>query len=160
MSWLKKGNSYRVTFLLVSIEDNITEKTGITAPTIKAMKVGPATRTVTSLSNATWTAVDAVNAPGLYTLDIDGTVTDTLGELMIRVSHSSVRAQVRRWDVRLIDPSDLLDVLDDVLGRAAINAAVTPKQLTKYRQDGSVLKTFDLTESAVSIQPFTDRVPV
>src|SRR3990172_6291017 len=162
MNSLKLNTAYRLTFYMVDVQDSISPKTGLSAPTVVAVKVNTTVRSATAISAASWTEVSAVNAPGLYTLDITAAESDTLGELAIRISHPSAREQVRIWTIVKADYGNIFDLWEAQFGKWTIDITVSPKTLNMYKSDGTtILKQFSLTEILQSdINPISARTPI
>lgn len=93
---LKQSTQVTVTVLMISSTDHIAGKTGLSAGlTIYASKAGG---TPASIS-PTVSELDSTNMPGLYSLVLTTTHTNTLGELAIRVSGSGADPTDVKWQV-------------------------------------------------------------
>jgi hypothetical protein len=68
--------------------------TGLTSPTITASKAGAS---FASLSDGAWEEV----GNGLYTIQLNGTDTDTLGWIMIHISHGSAESAFVQGNVSI-----------------------------------------------------------
>jgi hypothetical protein len=85
-----------VTVLMISSADHIAGKTGLSGGlTVYASKAGGAPAAITP----TVTELDATNMPGLYSLALTTTHTNTLGELAIRVSGSGADPTDVKWQI-------------------------------------------------------------
>lgn len=85
MQEIKTGATQKVLVYLADATDGYTPETGVTSPTIYLSKNGG---TPAVPSGGTWAELHATNMPGWYTVELNGTDTDTLGPLGMDVFKS------------------------------------------------------------------------
>jgi len=115
--------------------------------------------TVKSTDQGVIDVADQVSDLAAQVTGVAGQVTgvadqvDDVGDQVTGVGVQATDIANRVEDV--VDTTD--DLHDEALGRWVLNP--TAKTLTLYRQDGSVLRTFNLTLAAADVPAFVERVP-
>lgn len=78
IGWCYRGEMVKVMVYLVDATDGYTPKIDVASPTIYITKNGG---TPAPPNDGTWTQLDSTNMPGWYTVQLDGTDTNTVGEI-------------------------------------------------------------------------------
>lgn len=136
-----------------------TKATGITGATatIYIKKQGGAFSSAITGTDRSWTEVDSSKAPGLYSITLSTSDTDTAGELIVCAKGASTDTSILLYDVAKFNIHALAKFTTN---KTVIDASA--KQLKIYDDDGStVIATYNLTDGngVPSVENILRRIP-